>query len=81
MTRKLLASFLEYAATGKVTNEEARRFAQGIDQDDPMMVDAVREYIELIPYPYYLNGNGIAHPNADRIYEIARNLREAPSED
>jgi len=83
MTRRLLASFLEYAVKGMVTWEEVRRFMNASYEDD-VMARAVAEFRDLIPYQSWVSGRGTVANQlfpteaAERAYAIAKELREAP---
>jgi hypothetical protein len=83
ITRRLLASFLEYAVKGTVTSDEVRRFMSP-SYEDEVMAKAVAEFRDLIPYPSWLTGHGtitrqpFPKEAAERAYAIAKELREAP---
>jgi hypothetical protein len=83
MTRRLVASFLEYALVGKCEPDEVRRFTNAT-YDDPEMAAAIAELQTHIPHTAWCSGRGslIGQPfeqeAADRIYEIVRRLRQEP---
>ena len=83
ITRRLLASFLEYAVKGMVTADEIRRFMTASYKDEAMAT-AVAEFRGLIPHASWATGRGtvIGQPfpkeAAERAYAIAKQLREAP---
>jgi hypothetical protein len=83
ITRRLLATFLEYAVKGMVNMEEVRRFLT-TSYDDELMMKAVAEFRDLIPYPSWVTGHGtitrqpFPKEAAERAYAIAKELREAP---
>ena len=71
--RKLLASFIEYAAEGKVTNSEWNRFAVE-HYSDQIMESARAECVQL------LIGHSSSSPKnqntKNKLYSLAKMLRE-----
>ena len=83
ITRRLLATFIEYALKGCVTWDEARRF-MNTAYDDELMEHAKRELRRLLPYYCWDNGVGtvamqpVPHENIDQLLAIASELRAEP---
>jgi hypothetical protein len=82
ITRRLLASFIEYALKGCVTVEEVRRFMNTV-YDDEVMENAKWELRRLLPAQHWGSGVGtftrqpVPTENIDRLTAIARELRDS----
>ena len=70
LTPKLLATFIEYAAAGKVTPIEWRRFIVA-HYADPRMEEARRQCARLAPGP----GGSVANEHLGALRSIADALR------
>src|SRR5690348_4983438 len=83
ITRRLLATFIEYALKGCATPDEARRF-MGTPYHDELMEHAKRELRRLLPYQCWDNGVGtvamqpVPRENIDQLLTIASALRATP---
>jgi len=83
ITRRLLATFIEYALKGCVTADETRRF-MSTPYDEELMEHARRELRRPLPYPSWLNGVGtvtmqpVPRENIDQLLAIASELRATP---
>ncbi len=83
ITRRLFATFIEYALKGCVTLDEARRF-MSTPHGDELIEHAKSELRRLLPYYCWDNGVGtfakqpVPNEDIDRLCAIAKELREAP---
>ncbi len=75
LDRRLLASFIEYAAEGKVTAIEWNRFMVNHYSDDLME----RARVECIRFCAGHSGT-IVLEQKESLYQLARELRESPEE-
>lgn len=71
VTRKLLATFIEYAASGKVTTIEGQRFAVA-HYVDPLMEEARRESVRIL---FGSRGRAMPRDQRDALLTWADRLR------
>jgi hypothetical protein len=74
ITRSLLASFIEYAAKGCVTDIEWNRFAVN-HYPDAQMEEARRECVRVLAIEGKGDYRQVPRADLDRLYSIATDLR------
>ena len=79
ITRSLLATFIEYAATDRVTLVEWDRFACNHYKDE-VMENARRECVRIVMETGEGRGKKVPKSSRDRMFAIAQTLRENSSE-